>query len=219
MCASYMIKQRNPQLLGFPVDLRIDDFEQYCDVVINPQRMGPVICLDSGRPVLTAMRFGLLPSWSKEPKVKFATHNARLETVDEKPVWKSVFVRRHALVPMTDFIEPIYEGQYAGNMVDFAAIDGQFIYAAAVWDEWTNKETGEVIPSFSILTSAAPPFVAQTGHDRSPVFLDIHQGREWLSSEGQIASALKDFLVSAQKAPELTVSIQRPMRPGWEKRK
>lgn len=56
------------------------------------------------------MRYSLVPNWSKEAKVKFATHNARLESIDEKPTWKTVFSEQHCLVPLTDFIEPILPG-------------------------------------------------------------------------------------------------------------
>ena len=219
MCASYMIRQRNPQLLGLPVDLRIDDFEQYCDALIVPRRPAPVIRHADRQTILTSMQFSLLPSWSKEPKVKFATHNARLETIDVKPVWRSVFVKKHCLVPMTAFIEPVYSGQFAGQMVAFAEIHGNTKLAAGIWDEWVNHETGEVITSFSIITFDPPPFVADTGHDRCPVFLSAEDGTAWLASEGQPAKELKNFLFAKRFIPELTATTHRLMKPGWEKRK
>src|SRR5262249_8131522 len=156
-----------------------------------------------GKPSLTAMRFALLPSWSKEPKVKFATHNARLETIDEKPTWKSVFINRHCLIPLTDFIEPIYTGEFAGHMVAFAANNGGALLAAGVWDEWVNRTTGEVIQSFSIITYEPPPFIAAVGHDRCPIMLGGDAGLEWLNNERSNPSVLKEFLISARSFPEL----------------
>jgi putative SOS response-associated peptidase YedK len=219
MCASYMIRARNPELIGLEVELRIDDFEQYCDSVIVPQRYGPAIKRESGVAILTAMRFALLPSWAQEPKVKFATHNARLETIEQKPTWKTVFVKKHCLIPLTDFIEPIYEGEFAGHMVAFSEKAGSVIFAAGVWDEWVNRETGEVIPSFSIITYEPPPFVAGIGHDRCPVFLNATAGTEWLANEGSPAQSLKEFLIKNKTVPELAAAKHRAMRPGWEKRK
>jgi len=213
-----MIRQRNPDQLGIPWEKRID-LEEYYDILIVPQRMAPAIKLESGAPILGAMRFALLPSWSKEPKVKFATHNARLETIDEKPTWRTVFVKRHCLIPLTDFIEPIYEGDYAGHMVAFAEKNGSISFAAGVWDEWVNKSTGEVIQSFSIITHEPPPFIADVGHDRCPVFLDEKSGLEWLNNEGHDSKQLKNFLLLKKQTPEFSVRKHRAMRPGWEKRK
>src|SRR5665213_3779118 len=137
MCASYMIRQRNPGQFGVAASMRID-IEEYYDRLIVPYSKAPVLVEDNDVQILIPMKFSLVPRWSKEPKVKFATHNARLETIDEKPTWKGVFTQRHCLVPLTDFIEPIYEGEYAGFMVAFAAESGGLIFAAGVWDEWVN---------------------------------------------------------------------------------
>lgn len=219
MCASYMIKARNPQQIGIPVDQRIDDFEQFSDQLIVPHRPAPVIKAEGEKNILTTMRFSLLPSWSKEPKVKFATHNARLESIDEKPTWRTVFARNHCVVPLSGFIEPIYEGEYAGHMVSFARQDGELLYAAGVWDEWVNKETGEIIPSFSIITFDPPQFVATVGHDRCPVFLSEDRAQEWLHNGGEKSLLLKDFLLNNRLIPDFGVQKFRAMRPGWEKRK
>lgn len=213
-----MIRQRNPGQFGVPAEYRID-IEEYYDVLIVPQRNAPILRRGSDGVAVSAMRFALLPSWSKESKVKFATHNARLETIEEKPTWRTVFVKRHCLVPMTDFIEPIYDGEYAGNMVSFSEKAGALIFAAGVWDEWVNKETGEVIQSFSIITHEPPPFVAGIGHDRCPVFLGQEAAQEWLSNEGAPGGELKDFLLGSRHIPDLQVEIHRPLKPGWEKRK
>lgn len=218
MCASFMIRTRNPGQFGIQAESRIDIAEYY-DRLILPYTKAPVLIHHENLPILTAMKFSLVPSWSKEPKVKFATHNARLETIDEKPTWKTVFVRKHCLVPMTDFIEPIYEGEYAGNMVSFFAKEGTIIFAAGVWDEWVNKETGEVVQSFAIITADPPPFVAAVGHERSPVFLEAKPGLQWLENEGGAPQRLKEFLVANKARPNLDVQKHRPMRPGWEKRK
>lgn len=55
--------------------------------------------------------------------------------------------------------------------------------AAGIYDEWINKETGEIIPSFAIVTSDPPPFISEVGHDRCPVFLPKDMQLEWVSQE------------------------------------
>lgn len=212
-----MIKQRNPEQIGLPNKFRTD-IEEYYDRRIVPYTVAPAIVDDNDRQIVVQMKFSMVPRWSKEPKVKFATHNARLESIDEKPTWKGVFVQHHCLIPMTDFIEPIYEGELAGNMVSFVHKPG-FLFAAGVWDEWTNNETGEVTQSFAIITSEPPKFVEERGHDRCPVFLSYEAGHEWLGNEGSTPKDLKDFLFDYKLEPELSTSIFRPMKAGWEKRK
>lgn len=211
MCASFMVRQHNPGQFGVPAE--------YYDVLIVPHHGAPVYRREGEGAVVTVMRFALLPSWAAEAKVKFATHNARLETIDSKPTWRTVFINKNCLVPMTDFIEPIYEGEHAGHMVAFAEKSDAAIFAAGVWDEWVNKQTGEVIQSFSIITHDPPPFVAATGHDRCPVFLGAEAARQWLGNEGASTGELKDFLIGSRHIPDFKVTRQRPMRPGWEKRR
>ena len=163
------------------------------------------------------MQFGLVPRWSKEPKVKFATHNARLETISEKASFKDAYLKRHCIVPMTSFTEPIYENILAGNMVAFSA---QLpLFAASIWEEWTDKKSGEVITSFSVITSDPIPLVRHTGHDRSPVFLEPKNALTWLQPTGTTSEEFSNFLLNSRFEPSLTTSIDRPMRPDWEKRR
>ncbi len=213
-----MIKQRHPGQFKLLTEARID-VGDYFDRVVVPYAKAPVLTANGDAVETSIMRFSMVPGWSKEPKVKFATHNARLDTIDEKPTWRSVFGRKHCLAMLTDFIEPIYEGEYAGHMVAFSAKSGNLIYAAGVWDEWVNKETGEVLHSFAIITHHPPPFVSNVGHDRCPVFLDEDHGHEWLTAAGTPAPELKEFLINNAHVQDLQVESHRPMRPGWEKRK
>jgi putative SOS response-associated peptidase YedK len=218
MCASYMIKQRHPGQFKLLTEARID-IAEYLDRVVVPYAKAPVLVANGDAVETSIMKFSLVPSWSKEPKVKFATHNARLESIIEKPTWRTVFGRKPCLVILTDFIEPIYEGSFAGHMVAFSPKSGQLIYAAGVWDEWVNKTSGEVLQSFAIITHDPPPFVASIGHDRSPIFLDEDHGHEWLVSAGTPQEELKEFLIFNAHVPDLQAESHRPMRPGWEKRK
>ena len=163
------------------------------------------------------MQFGLLPRWSKEPKIKFATHNARLETIADKASFKDAYLKRHCIVPMTSFTEPIYENDMAGNMVAFTA---QLpLFSASIWEEWTDKKSGEVITSFSVITSEPLALVRRTGHDRSPVFLEAKNALSWLQPTGSSPEEFSSFLLKARFEPSITTSIDRPMRPGWEKRR
>ncbi len=205
--------------MGIITDVRSDDFEQFYDQLIVPRSRAPVIKEDGKDLVISAMQFSLLPRWSKEAKVKFATHNARLESITEKPTWRDAFAKRHCLVPLTHFIEPIYEGEHAGYMVMFHRDGEEWLMAAGIWESWVNRETGEVIESFAIITTDPPPFIERVGHDRCPVFLSPSAQEEWVRDTNSKPDAMVRFLKSNQANLEFGVRRHRALRPGWEKRK
>lgn len=185
-----------------------------------PYSTAPVVVAREEQHILKPMNFSLVPHWSKTPKVKFATYNARLDTILQKPTWRGPFVKKHCLVPISEFVESITEigKKYSGNMVRFHDKENQIMVAAGIYDEWTNSETGEILESFAILTDEPSPFIAKIGHDRSPVFLDKDHYHEWLTFKGDGQAALA-LLRRAKKEFDYQVEIERPLKPGWEKRK
>lgn len=218
MCSQFTQRTDHHALMGLLNILKEIGLFTDAYPVVLPYTLATVISHVDHERACVQMQFSLVPRWSKEPRVKFATHNARLETVDEKPTFKDAFVKRHCVVPMNGFVEPIYTGELAGNMVEFSPPPSHMLFAAAIWEEWISKSSGEIIQSFSVLTHDPLPFVAQTGHDRSPIFLDAQQMDLWLGTEGETPTRLKQILLENRAQPTLSAGIQRPMRPGWEKR-
>ncbi|MEZ4816099.1 MAG: SOS response-associated peptidase family protein [Bdellovibrionota bacterium] len=227
MCAQFQLKITANQLakkFGIRLPEKVGDFDE----IFLPYRQAPVVVLDDKSLNLKAMNFSLVPAWSKEPKVRFATHNARLYSFDEKtnkevaiyekPTWRDPFKKKHCLVPMTGFIEAIYTQSLAGNMVEFFSKEENLLVAAGIWEEWLNKKTGEVLESFSILTHEPYAFVDKMGHDRSPVFLDESKYRGWLEVDSKSPVEMLDFLRSSRSEPCFDVAIVRPLKAGWQKR-
>ena len=178
---------------------------------------------------LCPMVFTLLPHWSETRTLKFATHNARLETFDknhqvpvwiyEKPTWREAFMRRHCVIPMTHFIEPIYTGKWAGNMVRFSSqTSNEILCAAGIWEEWVGLD-GEVIESFAIITDEASQFVKKSGHDRSPLFLTEAGIQDWLDPKPHLNPAeLVRVLRENSFHPNLRIDLERPLKSGWQKK-
>jgi putative SOS response-associated peptidase YedK len=79
----------------------------------------------------------------------------------------------------------------------FTARDGSpLLTAAALWDEWKNRETGERIKSCSMIITEPNAFVAEV-HDRMPVLLMPNQFDHWLCGEMQadeLKPAPNDYL-------------------------
>ncbi len=217
MCSTYTLSTRIAELAEVFGDSH-SIFQDSIEGRFTVNQMAPVI-VNHG---VQTMNFSLIPSWSRERRIKFATHNARLMSEDgltpifKKPTWKIPFLENHCIVPISQFVEPIYTGEYAGNMIRF--FGDRFQFAAGITDTWVDKETGEVINSFSILTDDPVDFVAKAGHDRTPVFINTKAAKDWLSLKEK-PEALIHFLKSNRQEPnEWKIEIDRPMKPGWEKR-
>jgi putative SOS response-associated peptidase YedK len=103
-------------------------------------------------------------------------------------------------------------------MVRFFLSDETLLFAAAIWDAWTNKVTGELIESFAIVTSTPDSFISPTGHDRMPAFLESNAFEQWLNPLPLPIAQLTSLLLNSQPRLALKVEIDRPLRAGWEKR-
>lgn len=226
MCAQYMLLAKHKEWLA-----RFWGGGEISEGRILPGRSGWVIVRDpSGGGHLELMRFGVVPSWSRDSKPKFSTHNARLESTDaktgartwiyQKPTWRTAFGVQHCLVPMSTFIEPSYSGAFAGYMVGYSSLKDQPILAAAIWDEWVSTDKKEIIRSFAILTDEPYPTVMQSGHDRSPIFLNESGQARWLdNSAAMTPSRWIDRLREDRIDPGFEVTIDRPLASGWQKRR
>lgn len=226
MCAQYTI-QGSPKKLAedfkitFSLDLKWPER-------ILPYSSAPVIVNANGKRALELMQFSLIPSWSKEPRLKFSTYNARLTTFDvkqqkeipifEKPTWRNAFLNRRCLVPITEFIEPAYRGRLAGHMIRFFQDERTTLMAAGIWEEWASPKTGEIIDSFAILTNEPDPFIKELGHDRMPVFLNISSLDTWIETGRKDPKELLHFLFENMASLKFKAESDRPLKAGWEKR-
>lgn len=143
-----------------------------------------VVVAEEGKRQLVQMRWGLVPGWwSKSLKdVKMATFNARVETVDTKPFFRDAFKRTRCLIPLSGYFE--WQQTPQGKQPwYFAARDGSpILTAAALWDEWKDRGTGERLKSCTMLITAPNEYVAEV-HDRMPVLLGQDKFQLWLSGD------------------------------------
>jgi putative SOS response-associated peptidase YedK len=150
---------------------------------IAPTQSTWIIRRDSlqGDRQLALARWGLIPSWAKDPKLKISTINARSEGVSNSPVYRDAFSRSRCLVPASGYYE-WKEGQQPKIPHYFHPSDpGDLWLLAGVFSLWSDK-TGAVITSFSILTTQANPWVA-CFHHRMPVILSEDQWDPWLDPD------------------------------------
>ncbi len=97
-------------------------------------------------------QFGLIPWFAKAAKLTFSTCNARSEELAQKATFKDPWKRgQRCIVPAVAFYEPCWE---TGKNVwwSFRRADGELWGLAGLWNTWTDKATGELVESFTMLT-------------------------------------------------------------------
>jgi len=158
-----------------------------------PTQKLPVFRIRSGhRGELTLLRWGLVPSWAKDPAIGARMINARAETVAEKPAFRTAFKRRRCLVPMSGF----YEWKKApGRKVPYFIhpLNSKVFAAAGLYEYWPGKAGAEPIESYTIITSEANELM-RTLHDRMPVLLPQSAYEAWLDPANEKTDALMDML-------------------------
>ena len=112
--------------------------------------------------------------------LRLATFNARAETVTEKPFFRGAFKRNRCLIPVSGYYE--WQDTPSGKQPwYFTARDGSpALTIAGLWDEWTSRETGDVLKSCTMIITEPKSFVAEV-HDRMPVLLNENDYKSWLS--------------------------------------
>ena len=137
-----------------------------------------------GKRELVEMRWGLVPYWWSKPlkELRFATFNARVETVTTKPFFRELFKKKRCLMPVSGYYE--WQDKPDGKQPwYFTARDGSPVLTiAGLWDEWKNRETGERLKSCAMIITKPNEFVAEV-HDRMPVLLKPEQFEHWLSGD------------------------------------
>ena len=126
------------------------------DEVLFPRGQGPFIRRSRDDTAysreLVVGQWGLIPWFAKEPKLKYPTNNARSEELADKASYKHPWARgQRCIIPAADFDEPNWE---SGKNVwwRFRRADGRPWGLAGLWNTWTDKVTGEVHESYTMLT-------------------------------------------------------------------
>ena len=115
------------------------------------------------------LNWGLVPSWSRDPAGGTKPINARAETLVEKPSFRHLLGRRRCLVLADSFFE--WQATAVGKVPHRILLRNEQPFAfAGLWDEWLDRNTGELRHSFTIITTEPNELIAGI-HNRMPVIL------------------------------------------------
>lgn len=168
---------------------------------LAPTEQGPTIRLEGNRHVGQAMRWGFLPDWagSLEDVQGYSMINARAETAHEKRSFKRAFREQRCLIPAYGFFEWQKTRNGRKQPYHIRAGEGQLIYFAGLWNEWTPRDDPESGPllSYTILVQDPAPEIAVL-HDRMPVVLAQEVHEDWLDPDRRQPEELHDLIRAGQ---------------------
>ena len=199
------------------------DFNYFYRAFTNP--FIPVIAQeDPGR--VRMMRWGLIPSWSRDrqeaEKIRKGTHNARSESLHEKPSFKGPLSRGRCLIIARGFFE--WQQVNKLKIPWYISLDNQEAFAfAGLCDSWKDPQSGEIIDGCSIITTRANPLMEHIHNTkkRMPVILQKDLEMEWITGEPSMLNRnrlLRPFDEKGMKAhtvnPRLSSRMADPQDPG-----
>jgi putative SOS response-associated peptidase YedK len=158
---------------------------------VAPTQPIPVVILENGGRHFHLMRWGLIPTWVKDPRKFTLLINARSETVVDKPAFKNAIKRRRCLVPADGY----YEWQDSGGRKRPYFIyrrDGQPVGFAALAETWMGSN-GEEVDTVAIVTAPASEDL-KTLHHRVPVTIAPGDFDRWLDCRADDAEAVMPLL-------------------------
>jgi putative SOS response-associated peptidase YedK len=155
---------------------------------------------------LRVLRWGLIPSWAKDPSIGNRMINARMETVAEKPAFRRAFAARRCLLPADGYFEwyPTSEIGRGGKPLKqpffIRPRDGGVLAMAGLYEIWRDAtrdedEDGAFVWSCTVITTEAEDSVG-TIHDRMPLMVAPGRWAAWLAP-GQDRSDLLGLLTPA----------------------
>jgi putative SOS response-associated peptidase YedK len=130
--------------------------------------------------------WGLIPAWVKDDTIKKITLNARIETIAEKPAFKGS-IKNRCLILADGFYEWQWLDTKGKNKQKYLITlpDDEAFAFAGLWSEWIDKSTGELIKTYTILTTEANELMSKIHNSkkRMPVILSKKTEIEWLKGE------------------------------------
>ena len=198
MCGRYDLSTSPTRIrVRFRLDALPPDFS---NPDVRPTDLAPIIHVTPAGRTASLARWGLIPSWAKDPGIAQHTFNARGETVADKPSFRAAFRKRRCVVPVTAFYEwQAVPGERRKRKLRFAGADGEALALAGLWEHWNPPPgSGEEVRSFTIITTNANAFMAPI-HERMPVILSDADRDLWLDPDQSNPLLLSSLLRPASE--------------------
>jgi putative SOS response-associated peptidase YedK len=177
---------------------------------VAPTQPIAIVRLMEGNRHFALVRWGLLPSWVKDPKSFALVINARGESVLDKPAFRAAMKRRRCLIPADGFYE--WRATSGGKQPFFIrAKSGAPLAFAGLWETWTGPN-GEEMETAAIVTTRANRMLSII-HERMPVIVPQEAFDLWLDGDAVDATSAAALIVPAAddllEAHEISTMVNR----------
>jgi putative SOS response-associated peptidase YedK len=187
MCGRYTLRRYDLARAAFDAMQQQLPFEEFSELRITPRfniapsQIVPTVRIDrNGNRVLSAAKWGLIPSWTKS-KPKTAPVNARAETLATSGMFRQAFGRRRCLIPADGFYE--WQGSKPPKQPYFIHRRDDSLFAfGGLWERWNDPKTGKPVDTCTIITTPPNDLMASI-HNRMPLILDKADYDRWLNRE------------------------------------
>ncbi len=211
MCGRYATSRTSADLNRvFEADLISLDGELEPDFNMAPTKQAPVLvgrradgAADDAPPQreLLSARWGLVPSWAKDPSIGNRMINARAETLTEKPSFRRAFAKRRSLVPADGYYEwysgePDERGKPRKQPFFIRPKDGSPLAMAGLHEFWKDTQADAWLITFTIITTTAEDSLGHL-HDRMPLLVDPAGWDAWLDPAPRPGEELLELLTPA----------------------
>ena len=157
-------------------------FQPSVDINAFTFPLNPIIA-DTDKSTVNFYRWGLIPKWAKDESIREYTLNARIETINEKPSFRDSLNKRCLIIA-----DGFYEWQWLDTKGKkkqkyLITLPNHSLFAfAGIWSEWVDKNTGEIVKSYSIVTTQANDLMAEIHNHkkRMPIILNSENETDWL---------------------------------------
>ncbi|MBL8148785.1 MAG: SOS response-associated peptidase [Blastocatellia bacterium] len=160
---------------------------------------------------LEQFKWGLVPSWAKEPTIGNRMINARAETLTEKASFKKAFIQRRCIIPADGFYEWTGEGR-SRKPLYIQRIDRKLFGLAGLWEEWRAPDSS-TLRSCTIITVEPNRFISAI-HHRMAVILMPEDEAAWLNPDlnktDELMKLLKPYPDDLLEAYPVSTRVNSP---------
>jgi putative SOS response-associated peptidase YedK len=169
---------------------------------------------NTGENVVEPLRWGLVPSWTKDVRMGYKMINARAETLAEKPAFRQPIKKKRCLILADGFYEWKHPRAGSSKIPYYVHMKNQEPFAlAGLWDEWKPPDKDEPLRTCTVITTD-PNEVVEELHNRMPVILNRDAYNFWLDPGTHEAEEFKDILVpypaSEMEAYQVSTRVNKP---------
>lgn len=211
---------KNAQQLADRYGRKTDIAEIYRDIIDERYHVNafsnPLCYAVTDSDELQAYYWGLIPFWERSQEgadhIRRMTYNAKSETVFEKPSFREPIRTKRCLIPSTGYFE-YHHNEDKTTTPYFIFLRNQQVFSmAGIHDSWTNPATGQIINTFSIITTQANLLTSEIHNGgksphRMPVILSSEDEKTWLDNslnKNGIIELMKPFRFDKMDAYPIT---------------